>query len=333
VLAAAIAGGVLWSNALAYHEVWLAPRPRLAELQTIGHRFAGTGPTLMTDFELYGLRHFLRSMDPEGVSTTGRRPMLLTNGQIPGKGEHMDVDNLRLENLLVYRTLVLRRSPVASRPPSAFDLVSSGRYYEVWQRRPDAPQILSHLSLGSTHQPGAKPDCATVTRLASLASRNKGRLATVERPTAVVQELAQPGGALSYGEDPAVLYLRQRQTVDASIQVPASGDYGVWVGGSFRSRLEVTVDGREAGADRQQLNWPGNFAFLGAVTLDAGVHNVSVRYAGPDVFHPGSAGEPPFGTGPLVLAQGTADRPVQYVEPQDARTLCGKNLDWVEAVA
>jgi hypothetical protein len=33
VVAAAIAGGVLWSNALAYHEANLAPRDRLAELE------------------------------------------------------------------------------------------------------------------------------------------------------------------------------------------------------------------------------------------------------------------------------------------------------------
>ncbi len=39
VLAAAICSGVLWSNALAYHDVWLAPRSQLAELEEIGKRF------------------------------------------------------------------------------------------------------------------------------------------------------------------------------------------------------------------------------------------------------------------------------------------------------
>ena len=34
----------------------------------------------------------------------------------------------------MYETLVLRRSPVASRPPSAYRRTWSGRYYEVWQR-------------------------------------------------------------------------------------------------------------------------------------------------------------------------------------------------------
>ena len=36
VIGAAIAVGVLWSNGLAYSNVWLAPRGQLAELQAIG---------------------------------------------------------------------------------------------------------------------------------------------------------------------------------------------------------------------------------------------------------------------------------------------------------
>jgi hypothetical protein len=43
VLAALVTGGVLWSNALQYHDVWLAPREQLAELEGIGERFAGQG--------------------------------------------------------------------------------------------------------------------------------------------------------------------------------------------------------------------------------------------------------------------------------------------------
>ncbi len=32
LVAAVLVGGVLWSNALAYHDVWLAPREQLLEL-------------------------------------------------------------------------------------------------------------------------------------------------------------------------------------------------------------------------------------------------------------------------------------------------------------
>ena len=67
VLTAAVAGGVIWSNALAYHTVNLGPRDQLAELEEIGEEFAGQGPTLMTEYEPFGARYFLRDTDPESA--------------------------------------------------------------------------------------------------------------------------------------------------------------------------------------------------------------------------------------------------------------------------
>src|SRR5204863_1398351 len=81
LLIAALAVGVLWSNALAYHEVNLAPRPQLAELETIGGRIAGEGPTLMTEYQPYGARHFLRDAAPEGASELRRRVVPLLSGR------------------------------------------------------------------------------------------------------------------------------------------------------------------------------------------------------------------------------------------------------------
>jgi hypothetical protein len=40
----------------------------------------------------------------------------------------------------------------------------------------------------------------------------------------------------------------------------------------------------------------------------------------------------PFGLGPLILSRFTADRPITYVRPGAARSLCGKSLDWIEVV-
>src|SRR5262249_12424062 len=65
---AAIVAGVLWSNALAYRDVWLAPQEKLAELEHVGKLIDGQGPALMTEYEPYGVRHFLRDADAEGAS-------------------------------------------------------------------------------------------------------------------------------------------------------------------------------------------------------------------------------------------------------------------------
>jgi hypothetical protein len=105
-----VAAGVLWSNALQYHDVWLAPRGQLHELETIGREFAGHGPALMTSYEPYGARHLLRRVDPEGASELRRRYVYLTNGTLLPKGESADIDRIRLDGLLAYRTLVPRRA-------------------------------------------------------------------------------------------------------------------------------------------------------------------------------------------------------------------------------
>ncbi len=168
VLAAgAIAVGVVWSNVLAYHDVSLAPRTQFAELAQIGERIAGQGPTLMTEYQPYGARHFLREAAPEAAAELREREDPLISGELLGKGESADIDQIQLPAVLVYRTLVLQRSPVGSRPPSPYRLTFADRFWEVWQRPARLRRaVIWHLPLGDATHPGATPGCATVTRLA-----------------------------------------------------------------------------------------------------------------------------------------------------------------------
>ena len=115
---AAIAGGVLLVERSRLRQRLARAANQLAELETIGHRFAGDGPTLMTEYQPYGVRHFLRNLDAEGASELRVRPVTLRNGGVLGKAQYADLDAFDLSAVLVYRTLVLRTSPVASRPPS-----------------------------------------------------------------------------------------------------------------------------------------------------------------------------------------------------------------------
>jgi hypothetical protein len=312
VAALAIAGGVLWSNALAYHDVWLAPRDQLHELEAIGWRFAGDGPSLMTSYEPYGARHFLRRLDPEGASELRRRFVYLNNGRILGKGQSADIDRFRLDGVLVYRTLVLRRGPAASRPPSVYHLVRRGRYYEVWQRPvAGAPTFLEHLPLGSANQAAAVPRCADVRRLAGLA--RGGLLVTASRPPAIT-----------------VAYPPATGTVVTGVTLPSAGRYTAWLGGSWAGLASASVDGRRIGARRAELNWPGNYTDLGSTALSAGRHVVELTYR-PGGWRPASGG----GTdafGPLVFSRVDAREPVLTVRPDRGLTLCGKRLDWIEAV-
>jgi len=334
LIGAALAVGVGWSNALAYQGVNLAPGDRFRELEQIGDRVAGQGPTLMTEYEPFGVRYFLRQADAEGVSELRRRSIPLRNGGEAEKGDSPDLDRLDLGGLLIYRTLVLRRSPLASRPPAPYRLVESGRYYEVWQRRPaGGPRVLSHLPLGGALEPGGTASCPAVIRLAGVARREKGYLAAVRSSPALIAPLRASSHPADWNPEvpgDTTVVPRSSGTMRVRVRLSAGGLYGVWIGGSFRGRLQVSVDGRSGGVSRHELSHAGQYVPFGRLGLAAGIHDVSLRYGGPGL-HPGSGGKPePLG--PLVLSRQTADRPVFSVPLARARDLCGQRLDWIEAV-
>src|SRR5256714_545386 len=188
VVAAALVGGVAWSNVLAYREVWLAPSSRLMDLEAIGKGYAGDGPALMTEFDPYGARHFLRKLDAEGASELRRDIVPLRSGQPLEPQAYADIDRFDLSSILAYRTLVLRRSPVQSLPPSPFRLAERRRWYEVWLRDDGAPRVLEHLPLGNELDPAAVPNCADVQRLALLPGVQQ--LVAVPRKRGAVLSLA-----------------------------------------------------------------------------------------------------------------------------------------------
>ncbi|HXY84005.1 MAG TPA: hypothetical protein VEH52_00870 [Gaiellaceae bacterium] len=314
--------GVAWSNALAYHDVSLAPYSQLRELQHIGARFAGDGPTLMTEYQPYGDRHFLRRLDPEGVSELRRRPIVLRDGRTAAKGQYVDIDQIRLADLLVYRTLVLRNSPTVSRPPAPYVLVWQGRWYQVWQRQP-TPAITAHLPLGSALQPGAIPSCVRVRRIAVRAP-----LIAYPRPVNLVWSLDL--ARLPKGWTPltgGALMPNRSATLSLDVRVPRSDRYTIWVGGSIRGRLTVSVDGSRIGSATRQLQNAGQWLGLGTVDLPAGAHRLTLAVSLPKLG-PGTGGGGAT-LGPLLLRPRAKDRLLQHDAPA---SLCRMNLDWIETV-
>jgi hypothetical protein len=91
------------------------------------------------------------------------------------------------------------------------------------------------------------------------------------------------------------------------------------------------VDGHKLGARRLELNWPGLFTDLGTRRLAAGPHRVTIT-VDKGGWRPGSGGDS-FSFGPLTLSPlDTRRNEVDSVPPSRARSLCGRRLDWVEAV-
>jgi hypothetical protein len=219
----ALGGGVLWSNVLAYRHVTLAPRSRLADLQHIGELLAGSRPTFVNETEFYAYRHFLRDGAPFEPAITDQpvpnQPVLLplrTLVLLSGNA-WADLDSFALSTLEPYRSIVTRRSPAESRPPSIYNLVWQGRYYQLWQR-PALPstRILEHIPLGESNSlpycgpaqngpseplcsidPVAIPPCAEIQGLARKASVEQAQLVAYQRAQPIAtrgDQIVWPGG-------------------------------------------------------------------------------------------------------------------------------------------
>jgi hypothetical protein len=311
VLIAVVAGGVLWSNVLAYGGADLAPYGQLRELEEIGHEFAGQGPTLMTEYNPYGARHFLREEDGEGASELRVREVPLREGGTAEKGEAVDTDQLDLNGLLEYRTLVLRRSPVRSRPPSPYRLLRAGRYYEVWQRPLERfGAIPEHQPYGEGDEPAAVPDCGEIGGLGLLALQHGMR------------------GVRLLAARHAPVY----DATDGNLTVPRAGTYESWLQGSARGSISLYVDGRKIGEARQQLENDGGFIPLGETHLSRGHHQAALRFGGADL-HPGSGGFPRPETGPLLFTPAGEEAGHLVTVPiEESSRFCGKPWDWIEAI-
>jgi hypothetical protein len=326
VVGAVLVAGVAWSDALAYRDVNLAPRGAMAELATIGDQFAGDGPSLMTEYQPYGVRHFLRRLDPEGASELRRRPVTLRTGGVLGKGAYADLDAFSLPAILTYRTIVLRRSPAESRPPSPYTLVWRGRVYDVWQRPASAPTVSAHLPLGTVVQPGAVPACGAVLALA----RSGASLVAPPVAANIVAPLAGPQLPPGWTADSTGhVYPGGGGTVAVRVTVPRAGSYEVWLGGSSRRPISASVDGRTIGDADAQLGEGPQYLSLGTTRLSAGSHAVALHVES-DAWAPGIGG-PPSGLGPLILRPAAGDQLLR-VSAAQATALCGRRLDWIESV-
>jgi hypothetical protein len=354
----AIAGGVVWSNTLAYHDATLAPRARLAELQHIGGLVAGRGPTFLNEYEYYADRHFLRDGAP--VEPADRRPvnLPLRDGALLTAPAWADLDSFALSTLAPYRSIVTRRSPSESRPPSIYTLAWQGRYYELWQRaaRPST-RILEHAPLGESNQlpycgntvsgsslplcsvnPVAVPACAQIRSLARRALAERAQLVAYQRPTPVVvrgDETSWPA-AWSNGIAERTLVPTDPGQVVGHMSVASPQAYELWLEGNFARGFEVSVDGRHVARIKDELSGfygGGLFSALHVadLPLSAGTHTFALTYPHSDLT-PGSGDNTFTSLSAVTLEPKTPASELIAVAPREAARLCGRPLDWIELV-
>ncbi len=352
----ALGGGVVWSNALAYHDVLLAPRARLAELAHIGGLVAGKGPTFIDDYEVYADRHFLRHGAPVEPAEYRAVTLPLRNGAVLTKSAWADLDSFAPATLAPYRSIVIARSPAQSRPPSLYSLLWRGRYYELWQRpaRPTS-RLLRHVPYGESNtlpycgvaqnrpgteaplcsaNPAATAPCAQIEHLAATASRDHAELVAYQRPQPIVARGDQTRWPAPWVHDSAsrTLWPNTPGTATAQINVYGNQDYELWLGGSFSRGFELSVDGHYVGRVKDELLSIGGYAPIAEVYLTPGIHVFALTYPHSDLT-PGSGDNQQTSLAAISLQPLSRPRPqLLTVAPTQARSLCGRSLDWIEIV-
>jgi hypothetical protein len=333
-LVSVLAIGVLGSNALAYHDVSLAPRDRLAELERIGDDLSGRGPTLYPEFEEFG-KHFLRRGAPTGPSeawTPQGGPGPARPGGVVRFAFGVDLDALPTDYVQGFRTIVLRRGFMSSRPPATWRRRWIGDFYEVWER--GEGDVVEHLPLGEPRKPSTEPDCRDVGALARRARASRARLVAAPRPRGRLMSpaaLRHPPAWVVDGADPATLRPIGPGEVHGRVAVSEAGSYDVWVEGSFGRGVEVLVDGRVAGEARNALNGRWSAEHVARLRLDAGGHEIVLRRGGGNLA-PGNGGTARL-LGPVAVTRADpTGQPLRTVDPVGWRSLCGEPLDWIAAV-
>jgi hypothetical protein len=359
VVLAALAGGVLWSNWLQYRNVVLAPRQRLAELATIGTKLDGYAPTFFNEYEIYGDRHFLRAGAPVEPAEYRTVDLPTVNGTILTKAAWADLDSFPASTLDAYKSIVIRRSPVESRPPSNYSLRWSGRYYELWQQPAHPVQrVLKHVPLGDSTKydycgvaenaafgdlcsiaPAAVPACPEVRALGREARHDGATLLAYERANPIVlrgTDTSWPGTWNSSGAAEGSITPTTPGTAYAHVSIPTGPHrYQLWLGGSFTRGFAVAVDGHAIGSVSDQQNpYGAGYNEVGpSLVLGAGVHTIAVTYPQPTLAPGGDEDEDYTSLAEIALAPLDSPSKLLSVTPAHASELCGRSLDWIEIVA
>lgn len=332
VLAAVLVAGVLGSDALLYHGTNLAPTARFSDLAAVDARFAGPGPTLAPDFEEYDL-YLLRNMnvDIPGVAYSGA--FSFVGGEIKLYGHSYDLDSIALGSVERFKTIVMRRSPAWSRPPSNFALVRTGSYYTVWRRV--GPSPIAHIPLGAGFEPSSVPPCKALRGVARQAEHLHAEITFAPRPINISVNLANAARSPSIVvssdlEGRPELSMPGPARIESGFRVRSAGAYELWLAGDADRPLSVFVDGRLAGAVSEQSGDDGNVMEVARVHLSAGKHLVRVLRGGGDLRSDDTGSSIVDGIVFEPLAAGAERESVQSIAPAMWHSLCGRPLDWIE---
>jgi hypothetical protein len=322
-------GGVLLSDAIAAHEERFAPTDRLGALEQAAEH-AGGGFVLLPEWEEFA-KYFTRAIRNNSGTESDSPAVIELRTPGPIFARSFDLDAVTLDYIHRFKGLILRRSPVTSRPPADYRQVFANAYYEVW-RRSATPAVVEHLPLQHFDDAIAMPSCQDVKALAGRARAAGDEIVAARRPPIAVLDLRRlPDRPVGWPPDdsrPGTLALQTPGVAHGVLRVPAAGRFRVWLRGSTGRPLHISIDGRPAGAPHA-VNTPEQWLAAGELDLTAGTHRVELRRdGGRPVPGDGYDGD----IGPLALEPIPARTTLERIQPRDTERLCGREWDWIERV-
>jgi len=325
-LALTLAGGVLVSDAAQYHSSDMAPTVRYREMAWLNARYSGRGPTMFTDFDEWAL-YQLRDLDLGGPNFIYPPPALPK--RLHAHSAAVDLDGFSPADLAPYPLIVTRRDPAKSRPPSAYRLAWQGSFYQMWERRPNAPPAVHHISL-SGHPVG----CPRVARLAQRARAAGGWLVAaglIDVRRVGLRHASHPGWRFKRRVG---LLMTGSGTLHATFRLPHGGRWNLWLQGKIMRAVHLSLDGRPVGSIAEEVSGnesnPDTMAPL-PVRLAAGRHRLTLTRGG-IALAPGDGGAGILRAVFLTPAGLAGQERLTTLSPARWRSLCGGRFDWLEAV-
>lgn len=297
--ALAVAGGVLYGNALIYHDTTLAPGARYHDLAAIASRHVKQGPMLDPNFDEYA-EFFLRSESGSTMVDPANFTFQVRPGE-PASSFGWDFNQLVLSYLEHFPLLIQPRNPTGSRAPANYDLIERTRYFEVWRRDRPAAGVLFHAPLSNLPHERTPALCRVLVAQARRAG--PGGQVAYAKTSLVAAANPATGVHPSYWHPlgPATLQARGAGTAEMQITLPRTARYSVALQGSIGRPITIYLDGRRLTRVGYEERYPAQYIQLTTATLPAGRHTLRVVRGGGSL-HPGS-GDSPYETAGRVLGE------------------------------
>jgi hypothetical protein len=316
--ALAVAGGVLYGNALIYHDTTLAPGAHYHDLAAIAKRYAGQGPALDPYWDEYA-EFIMRDEKATSIVDPANFNFQVRPGVAPpGTSFGWDLNQLVPSFLQSFPLIIQPRSPTASRAPANYDLIEQTHYYDVWRRDRPSSTVLFHAPLSNLPHERTPALCRLLVNKARRAGPNAQLAYAKTSVAAVANPLSGTHPSYWRALGPSTLLGYGSGAAEMKLTLPSSGRYSVWLQGSVGRPLTFYLDGKRLSSIGYEERYPNQFLLVDTAPLAAGSHTLRIVRGGGSL-HPGS-GNPGAETtlatiGAIVFNREQATENSVYVAP------------------